>query len=145
MRPTSAGIMPTSSRRNERNGNAALDRSSRTTLCRSARERGPATDRPTYCIAHGRTVTPGGGAWRQPPRLAHRLAFRGDMRVCIGAVEGDVLGRLGRARCEPQRLIEPAVVAEHRVLGLQALVNGRGAQRPRRGELLVRKADAKAP
>src|SRR5256885_11602989 len=28
--------------------------------------------------------------------------------------------------------------------GPQALVNGRGAQRPRRGELLVREADAKA-
>src|SRR2546423_8103173 len=62
MRPTSAGIMPTSRARNDRNGNAALDRSSRVRLCRSARERGPATERPTYSIAHGRTVTPGGGA-----------------------------------------------------------------------------------
>jgi len=50
--------MPTSSGLNDRKGNAALDRSSRTSPCSSARERGPGDRQPTYSIAHGRTVTP---------------------------------------------------------------------------------------
>jgi len=31
---------------------------------------------------------------------------------------------------KPQRMLEPAVVAKDRVFGMQALVNGRGAERP---------------
>ena len=43
--------MPTSMRRNDMKGNAAVDRSSRTKVCNSARECGPATDKPTYSMA----------------------------------------------------------------------------------------------
>ena len=84
------------------------------------------------------------GDLEQPDRLAHRAAFDPDVRVRVRAMEGDRFACFGRARGKPQRVLEPAVVAEHRVLALQVLVDRRGAQRPPRRQLLVREADAKA-
>ena len=68
-RPTSAGTMPTSTLRNDMNGNAAVDRSSATSDCSRSREPGPATDRPVYSIAQGRTVTPEAGSVRSNQRM----------------------------------------------------------------------------
>ena len=92
------------------------------------------------CDSHSSAPAPGHlelavvGDLDEPDARAHRLALGGHVAVGVRAVEGDLLVRLGRARREPQRVLEPAVVAEHRMLGLQPLVDRRGAQRPcRRG------------
>ena len=63
------GIMPTSILRNDMNGNADVDRSSDMSGWRMSRAAGPATDRPVYSIAQGRTVTPEGGKVRSNQRM----------------------------------------------------------------------------
>jgi hypothetical protein len=61
--------MPISMRLNDMKGKAAVDKSSRTRLCNSAREFGPAIDSPTYSIAQGRTETPDAGMCRSNQRM----------------------------------------------------------------------------
>ena len=76
--------------------------------------------------------------------IAHGAALGADMRMGAGAAEGDLfLRRLALGR-EPQRVLEAAVVAPQRVLGLHAVVDGCGLQRARRRQLLVGEADAEA-
>ena len=80
----------------------------------------------------------------QADAVAHRAAFGGHVRMRVGAAKGHVLARLAPLGREPQGMLEAAVFAEHRVLGLQALVHRRGAQWPRGVQLFVRKTDAEA-
>ena len=96
--------MPISIRRNDRNGNAALDRSSRTSPCSSARACGPATDRPVYSIAHGRTETP---FRRQMPLEPAQVV---DLRR-VGADQEDALLRDAAHREVADQL---AALVEHR-------------------------------
>ena len=81
----------------------------------------------------------------QSDAVADRAALLADGAVRIRAAVGDVLARLGAGRREPQRMLEAEGRAEHRALRLQPVVDGRHPQRPRRGQLLVREADAEAP
>src|SRR5207237_7900618 len=78
-------------------------------------------------------------------RVAHGAAFVADRLVRVRAVIRDVLARFGALRREPQRVLEPEGGAKDRAFRAQAVVYWRHPQRPRSGELLVRKADAEAP
>ena len=84
------------------------------------------------------------GDLEKPGALAHCAAFLGHVRVGVGATEAHLVESLGSAGREPQRMLEAAVIAEDRVLGLQSLVDRRGAQGARRREFLVGEADAEA-
>ena len=79
-----------------------------------------------------------------PDGVAHRDAFLGHVGMGVRAAETHLIVRLLRARREPERMLERAIVAEYRMLGLQALVDRRRAQRPRRGSSSFGKADAEA-
>ena len=72
-------------------------------------------------------------------------AFGGDVRVRVRTPEAEMVFGLGRRGCEPQGVLEAAIIAEHRMLRLELLVDRRRSQRPRGRQLFVGKADAEAP
>src|ERR1700680_1151042 len=73
------------------------------------------------------------------------MTFGRNVRVGIGAPEGDVFLCRHTRRREPQGMFYPAILAEHGILSHEAIVHRRGAQRSRCFKLLVRKADSEAP
>ena len=69
MRPTQAGIMPTSTRRKAMNGKSAVASDVRVSDCRTSRAWGPATDSPTRDRARMRKSTlPSAGRWSRNQR-----------------------------------------------------------------------------
>src|ERR1700757_4599053 len=85
------------------------------------------------------------GYLQEAHRLVHGRALGCDVWVRVGAMESDVLGCFLRRGGKPERMLETAVLAEHGMCRLQALIYRRGAQRARGRQLFVREADAEAP
>ncbi len=79
-----------------------------------------------------------------PRRCAHRAALAADRLVRVGAAEGRHLVGLGALGGEPERVLEAEARAEHRALGLEAVVDRGRALRPRRRQLLVGESDREA-
>ena len=80
---------------------------------------------------------------RNADALPHGPALRAHMLEVRGTAEREPV--LDAGRREPERLLQPPGVAEHRAHTRHPVVDRRGAERARRRQFLVREADRETP
>jgi len=98
---------------------------------------------PGFCARPRHVVGGEAAGLRDADALPHGPAFRAHMLEVGRAAEGEPV--LDAGRREPERLLQPPGIAEHRAHRRHAVVDRRGAERARGRQFLVGEADREAP